>query len=50
ARNKSDLEFSDEARNAYDDIYNALETLNKTDLTKFDDSDPLTIDVIDISS
>ncbi|CAG8443424.1 14529_t:CDS:2, partial [Gigaspora rosea] len=48
---KSILEkFSDEAHNAYDDIYNALETLNKTDLTKFDDSDTLTIDVIDISS
>ncbi|CAG8852555.1 45467_t:CDS:2, partial [Gigaspora margarita] len=50
ARNKLDLKYSDKAHNAYDDIYNALETLNKTDLTKFDDNDPLTIEVIDISS
>ncbi|CAG8755693.1 9242_t:CDS:2, partial [Dentiscutata erythropus] len=45
-----DLKYSDEARSAYDDIYNALEALNKTDLTEFDDNDPLTIEVIDISS
>ncbi|CAG8719415.1 4502_t:CDS:2, partial [Racocetra persica] len=54
ARNRSDLKYSNEARNAYDDIYNALETLNetlnKTDLTKFDGNDPLRIQVIDISS
>ncbi|CAG8493597.1 16344_t:CDS:2, partial [Dentiscutata heterogama] len=50
ARNKSDLKYSDEVRNAYDDIYNALETLNKMNLTKFDDNNLLTIEVIDISS
>ncbi|CAG8695847.1 3340_t:CDS:2 [Dentiscutata erythropus] len=44
------LKYSDEAHNAYDDIYNVLETLNKTDLTKFDNNDLLTIEVIDISS
>ncbi|CAG8716742.1 13115_t:CDS:2, partial [Racocetra fulgida] len=46
----SDLKYSNEACSAYDDIYNALETLNKTDLTKFNDNDPLRIEVIDISS
>ncbi|CAG8787514.1 5430_t:CDS:2, partial [Racocetra persica] len=50
ARNKANLKYSEEARDAYDDVYNALETLNNTDLSKFDNNDPLTIEVIDISS
>ncbi|CAG8832785.1 9246_t:CDS:2, partial [Racocetra persica] len=50
ARNKVNPNHSEEARNAYDDVYNALETLYNADLTKFDDNDPLTIEVIDISS